>query len=251
MGSPPILTAVCKRAPMTPWPLEIPLLRAAAWFGEDPAALGLGPGPDWLDLAWGQPDVAFVEPLQRRRLSRLARAFCHCAQRISPEGDVRVVFASRHGEAERTLGILHDLAAGAEVSPTLFSLSVHNAVPGIWSILKGNRASACALAAGPETFAWGLVEALAAFAADPAPLLFVYADDRLPEPWAEPTPAGFPHAVALLLGEPARGRLAMDRRAGAAPEPALPQSIHCLRALAGGPAEPWSGPDGTWDWQLA
>ena len=241
---------------MTPWPLEIPLLRAAAWFGEDPLAPGagtLGPGADWLDLAWGPPDVGFVEPLQRRRLSPLARAFCHCAQRISPEGDVRLVFASRHGEADRTLGILRDLAAGNEVSPTLFSLSVHNAVPGLWSILKGNRAAACALAAGPETFGWGLVEAVAALQAGAAPVLFVYADDRLPEPWVGPAPAGFPHAVAMLLGEPAARRLRLDRAplAGPAVEPALPQSIHCLRALAGGPAETWTGPDAAWTWQLA
>jgi len=237
---------------MTPWPLEIPLLRAAAWFGEDPRPLGLDPGTGGLDLAWGEPDVAFVEPLQRRRLSRLARAFCHCAQRITPEGDVRVVFASRHGEAERTLTILRDLAAAAEVSPTLFSLSVHNAVPGIWSILKGNRAAACALAAGPETFGWGLVEALAALGAGPAPVLFVYADDRLPAPWAGPTPAGLPHAVALLLGAPAGRRLVMGRTpATAAIEPDLPQSIHCLRALAGAAGGAWSGPDGTWEWQLA
>jgi len=243
---------------MPPWPLVIPLLRAAAWFGEDPVAMGLlpqaraaGPG-DFLDLAWGQPDVAFVEPLQRRRLSRLARAFCHCAQRISPPGDVRVVFASRHGEAERTLTILQDLAAGAEVSPTLFSLSVHNAVPGSWSILKGNRAPACALAAGPESFGWGLVEAMAAFAAEPAlPVLYVYADDRLPEPWAGPTPAGFPHALALLLGEPAERRLALDWTPGAAAEPDLPQSIPCLQALWGGTASTWPGPDGTWSWQIA
>jgi len=44
-----------------------------------------------------------------------------------------MVFASRHGEADRTLAILQDLAAGAEVSPTLFSMSVHNSVPGLWS----------------------------------------------------------------------------------------------------------------------
>jgi hypothetical protein len=246
---------------MTAWPLEIPLLRASAWFGEEPGDLvPAGPGPDWLDLAWGQPDVASVEPLQRRRLSRLARAFCHCAERVAvPEG-ARVVFASRHGEAERTLAILQDLAAGAEVSPTLFSLSVHNAVPGIWSILRGSRAPACALAAGPDTFGWGLVEALAAHAAKPdVPVLFLYADDRLPEPWAELTPAGLPHALALLLGAPAmvpggapRTRLTMgwDPATGAA-EPELPASLACLRTLLGGGAQSWAGPGGTWDWQLA
>jgi len=225
--------------------LVLPILRAAAWFADDPVAQGLlAPGaPDgFLDLAWGPPDVSWVEPLQRRRLSPLARAFFHCANRVAPEGDARVVFASRHGEAERTLTILQDLAAGAEVSPTLFSMSVHNAVPGLWSILKGNRASTCAVAAGPETFGCGLLEALACFRADPSsPVLYVYGDDRLPEPWADLVPRGELHAVALLVGEPAARRLTLA--SAEAPAGSAAQSIQCLQALG-------AGPGGPWHWQL-
>jgi hypothetical protein len=227
---------------MTSPPLDIPLLRAAAWFGEDPGDPLLVPGADnWLDLAFGEPDVAFVERLQRRRLSPLARGCFHCARRAAPPGEARMVFASRHGEADRTLAILQDLAAGAEVSPTLFSMSVHNSVPGLWSILNGNRAPFSAVAAGPASFGWGLAEAMAVWAADPSgPVLFVYGDDRLPDPWAGPTPRGQLHAVALLLGEPAARRLAMTPRPGTE-EPAVPQSLQCLRALRSGAG---------WRWQL-
>jgi hypothetical protein len=206
--------------------LVIPLLRAAAWFAQDPLDSRLAPGTEGgLDLAWGEPDVAFVDRLQRRRLSPLARGCFHCARRVSPPEQVRVVFASRHGEADRTLAILQDLAAGAEVSPALFSMSVHNAVPGLWSILNGDRASFSAVAAGPDSFGWGLVEALATFRADPSgPVLFLYGDDRLPDPWADPTPRGQLFAVALLLGEPGRP-LALE--SGPA------QAIPLLRALRG------------------
>ena len=244
---------------MTTCTLEVPLLRAAAWFGADPAPHGLATGmrswaadPDrGFELAWGKPDVAFVEPLQRRRLSPLARACFHCASRVSPPGDVRVVFASRHGEAERTLTLLKDLAARAEISPTLFSMSVHNAVPGLWSILNGNRAPLCAVAAGPETFGWGLVEALAAFRAEPsAPVLYLYGDDLLPAFWADAVPEGLLHAAALLIGEPANRRLTLAREpAGeASPEPALPLSMACLRALQAGTETSWQGPGGGWHW---
>lgn len=241
---------------MASFPLTLPILRAAAWLGPEAAGLDLAPGTDgFLDLADGEPDVAFVERLQRRRLSALARAFCHCAQRLAPPPGTRVVFACRHGEADRTLAIFRDLAAGAEVSPTLFSLSVHNAVPGLWSILTGSRAPVAALAAGPETFPWGLVEALAAHRAEPrVPVLLVYAEDPLPEPWASPTPRGQAHALALLLGEPAARRLVLDREpARCGPEPDLPPSLHCLRTLAGRGGGPWTGPDGSWswDWQFA
>jgi hypothetical protein len=241
---------------MTAWPLEIPVMRAAAWFAEEPGVLpeAGGPFPEWLDVAWGAPDVASVEPLQRRRLSRLARAFCHCAARVGAPPGVRVVYASRHGEVERTLTILQDLAQQAEVSPTLFSLSVHNAVPGVWSILTGTRAPATSLAAGPDTLGWGLVEAAAALGtgAPGQPVLFLYADEQLPEPWAASVPAGFTHALALLLGDPAPVRLALGWNAEtAAPEPDLPPAIPCLRALLAAGRQEWTGPGGAWSWEIA
>jgi len=234
-------------------PLAIPLLRAAAWFEEGPSGAGLAAGSDgFLDVAWGAPDVAFVEPLVRRRLSRLARGCFHCARRLAPPAEVRVVFASQHGEAERTLGILQELAAGSEISPAHFSMSVHNAVPGLWSILTGDHAGASAVAAGPETFALGLVEALAALAAEPAlPVLYLYGDDRLPELWAQGVPQPGPHAVALLLGTPPERILELGRDPEApAAEMKEPQAYHALRALRGLPGSPWTGPGAGWDFTL-
>jgi hypothetical protein len=233
--------------------LVIPVLRAAAWFGEEPRDPALAAGGDgFLDVAWGEPDVAFVDRLQRRRLSPLARAFFHCAHRAAPPEQTRVLFASRHGEAERTLAILQDLAAGAEVSPTLFSLSVHNAVPGLWSILTGSRAAAGAVSAGPETFAWGLADALAWHRTDPSgPVLYVYADDPLPDPWAGPVPRGVAHALALLVGEPASRHLSMSREpAPDQAEPETAQSLLCCRALRAGTAAAWTGTGSAWRWQL-
>jgi hypothetical protein len=238
---------------MEPAPLILPLLRAAAWLEEDP-----GPGrvpavaDGFLDVAWGAPEVGFVDRLQRRRLSVLARGFCHCAHRLDPPAQARTVFASRHGEAARTLAVFKDLAAQAEVSPALFSLSVHNAVPGLWSILAGSRAPVSALAAGPETFLWGLVEALATYRAAPsAPVLFVFAEDRLPDPWADPVPRGVPHALALLLGEPAQRRLRLVREPGAGPaEPPLAPSLACLQTLGAGGAGAWAGPEALWRWEM-
>jgi hypothetical protein len=227
--------------------LSIPRLRACAWFEEEPAALRLAEGSDgMLELGWGPPNVAFVEPMARRRLSRLARGFCHCAQRLSPPGDVQVVFASRHGEAERTLGLLKELAAGGDLSPALFSTSVHNAVPGLWSILKGNRAAATALAAGAATFGWGLVEALGMQEAEPdAPVLYVYAEDRLPGVWTEAgaessAQAGL-HAVALLLGGEAGRGLTFHREDAPETSGVSSEALQFLAAWREG-----QGPWGCW-----
>jgi hypothetical protein len=220
--------------------LVIPHLQACAWFEKGPEDPRLAPGEGGgLEITWGPPDVAFVEPLVRRRLSRLARGFCHCAQRLSPPGDVQVVFASRHGEAERTLAILKELAADREVSPALFSMSVHNAVPGQWSILKGNRAPATALAAGAETFGWGLVEALGALEAAPdEPVLYVYADDQLPEPWAAQCAQPGLHAVALLLGGAQGRRLVFHQEAAPAGSTPGPEAQGFLKA--------WRDGQGAW-----
>ncbi len=238
---------------MSPVSLVVPVLRAAAWFGVEPQDPALAAGGDgFLDVAWGEPDVSFVDGLQRRRLSPLARAFFHCARRVGPLEQARVLFASRHGEAERTLAILQDLAAGVEVSPTQFSLSVHNAVPGLWSILTGSRAAAGAVSAGPETFAWGLVDALAWYRAEPSgPVLYVFADDRLPEPWTTQVPSGVAHALALLVGEPASRHLAMSREpAPGLAEPEAAQSLLCCQALRTGAAAVWAGAGNTWRWQI-
>ena len=232
--------------------LFIPHVRACAWFEEDPLDPRLPMGSSgFLEAGCGKPDVDFVEPLLRRRLSRMARGFFHCVQRIAPPDNVRVVFASRHGEVDRTLAILQDLAAEREISPTLFSMSVHNAVAGIWSIVKGNRAPISALAAGPETFGWGLVEAIAAWKADPAwPVLYVYADDRLPEPWAGGLPQPGLHAVALLLGGgegPACSVLRAPPRGGAlSPEALSHHFLGAWRSRAGA----WEGTEGCWQWQF-
>jgi hypothetical protein len=157
---------------------------------------------------------------------------------------VQVVFASRHGEAERTLGLLKELAADRELSPALFSTSVHNAVPGLWSILRGNRAPATALAAGAATFGWGLVEALGALEAEPgAPVLYVYAEDRLPGLWAEAGIEPGLHAVALLLGGETGRDLTFQREDAPAGPDESPEALQFLAAWREGQGSwgPWRG----------
>ena len=120
-------------------------------------APGLDSVDDW--RAWCQapvllpasdacPDVSFLPAMQRRRLSRLARMAFSVGWPLA-EGlqDLPLVFISRHGETPRTLDILSDLANEQPLSPTQFSLSVHNAVIGLWSILRGETSEMTALAA--------------------------------------------------------------------------------------------------------
>jgi hypothetical protein len=235
---------------------DIPCLKAASWSEEPLRAPSDGADQlGFLDVASGPPDVAFVESSLRRRLSRMARGMFHCAQRVAPEpGDMRVVFASRHGEVARTMTILEDLAKGEQASPTAFSMNVHNAAAGLWSIIKQNHGPSTALGAGPETFGWGLIEAYAAFAADPRqPVLYVFGEERLPDFLEAFEEDGARlHAVALLIGTPSTRRIrvqwdpeARGTRSG------MPQSLHGLEALRGVPlGGPWQGETGSWAWHV-
>jgi len=120
------------------------------------------------------PDVGFVPPMQRRRLSPLQKIFFHLANFEGLPSPRRIVFASRDGEDTLTRRIVEDFQLDGTVSPNRFSTSVYNAAPGLWSVFAKNDAPYTAVAAGRDTVRCGLLEALL-----PAvtPTLFVYAEE--------------------------------------------------------------------------
>lgn len=120
------------------------------------------------------PDVAFVPPLLRRRLSPLQKIFFHLANFEGQPPPKRIVFASRDGEDTLTRRTVEDFNVDGTVSPNRFSTSVYNAAPGLWSVFTRNPAPYTAVAAGAETIRCGLLEAL--LPAD-TPTLFVYAEE--------------------------------------------------------------------------
>ena len=181
----------------------------------------------------------------RRRLAPLARAGLAMAEAVLPVGqEARLVFASRHGDLRRTLGLLEAIADDQPLSPTAFGLSVHNALPGLWSIARQDRSANLALAAGEETFPWALVEAMSELAAKPdSDVVLLYADDPMPEAYAVfESPAAPPLALALRLAArgPVRLEAAWATEGGASTEPA---ALAFLRA--------WFGASGDGAWQAA
>lgn len=125
-----------------------------------------------------QPDVSFVKPMERRRLSPLERAALSVAWKVYPHGEeVPVVFASRWGEIGTTVRLMRQQYDEGEVSPAGFANSVHNAAPGHFSLLTKNRAPYTAIAAGERTYEMGMLEA----STYPGKVLFVYAEENTPE----------------------------------------------------------------------
>jgi hypothetical protein len=163
----------------------------------------------WPAAASAAPDIGFIEPIVRRRLSTLSRVALKVAHDCVAKDAARVVFASRHGELRRTTDILRTISAGEPVSPTAFSLSVLNAMTGIFGIARGDRSAASAISAGAETLGYALLEAHAQYATQPdSPLLLVYADEPADPAYGTIEDEVQGGAIAILLdSETATGEL--------------------------------------------
>ena len=139
-----------------------------------------------------------------RRLSPLAKtvlwviADCWDDQAVN----CPAVFSSANGEINRALGLLQDLQAEQELSPTAFSLSVHNAIAGLFSILHHNNQELAVLAPAAAGLGPGFIEALGMLAAGEQEVLLVFYDEVLPS-WFPSAPwqlsNQFPCALALRL----------------------------------------------------
>lgn len=159
----------------------------AAW------APGLVTPQDWAH--WSQtpftiagreePGVKQMPPMLRRRAGFLGKMALEVAyQCLEGRSDVPTVFCSRHGEMDRAVALLTDLAQGDALSPTAFGMAVHNATAGLLTIARSDRANHIALAAGTATIEHAVIDACGLLA-DGAPMvLLVACDSPLPEVFA-------------------------------------------------------------------
>ena len=156
-----------------------------------------------------KPDVSFVPPMERRRLTGVERAALSVAWQVKTDAELPVVFASRWGEIGVTLKLMNQFHADREMSPAGFSASVHNAAPGAFSLLTKNHAPYTAIAARDRSLEAGLLEVLALR----REAIFVYAEEATPEfylsEFGEPQPAC---AVALRVAESPEAPFSVDFR---------------------------------------
>jgi hypothetical protein len=224
---------------------------------------GLETRADWIAWARGAstgPAASHTPvPLPvilRRRVTPVGQMAFRAAYALSVPDATRFIFCSRHGEFQRTLGILTSLAAGEPVSPVEFSLSVHNALAGLLSIAWRNRAGHTTIAAGADSFRSALIEAASCLIEQPEePVLLVYFEDHLTAPYDEVADSDDTCvALAMVLTAPRHtaGDVVVELApcaTVAAAESASGQAMAFLRFLltdesAGGPgSEP---PDRRW-----
>jgi hypothetical protein len=231
--------------------------RVRAWSAWAP---GLETAEAWLQWA-GQPesrpdplpDTTPVPVLLRRRVSPVGQKAIKAAWSLPDSAAARMVFCSRHSEFGRTLSILDSVVARTEVSPADFTLSVHNALLGLLSIARANMHGHTMVAAGTESFGFGMLEALACLAERPdEPVLLVYFDEPLPPPFdAFDQDAPEPIALALTLTATDGDRFTLATSpADGKPPSDEPGAITFMRVMLG--AEPRAvtvGQQLVWHWR--
>jgi hypothetical protein len=188
--------------------------RWAAW------APGLAAREDW--LRWlerpaaisseGMPALPEVAPMTRRRIDLLGRMALQTAYWNSIDtACCPVVFASRWGDSKRSLSLLTQLASGEALSPTAFSMSVHNAIGALFSIARQDPGNYTAIASGPETVEAAFCEATGMLADGAPAVMVVYYEEPLPVPFTQfEDPASFPHAWACRVVQAPCGGISLS-----------------------------------------
>ena len=209
-------------------------------------APGVSSHEDW--LAWcAQPhelefssetaDVSFLPALQRRRLSPLARMAFHVGWPLAEMMPAQpLVFCSRHGETPRNLQLLTNLAQQEDLSPTHFSLSVHNAVAGLWSIFRNDTSEMTSIAGVEDGLEHALVEAQLLLAAGSPSVLLIIAEDQQPSaylPWIDDVPFAYALALQVVPGQQWQLELSSLNTDSAIESKSWPHALQLLPLLMG------------------
>ncbi|HRN77122.1 beta-ketoacyl synthase chain length factor [Ottowia sp.] len=189
---------------------------------------------------------------ERRRASGAARLVLACTAQVmetSPfdPASLRSVFASDEGTGEVCQQMLGALTTTRQVSPLLFTNSVHNAPAGYFSIGWQNRQPFNVVSLGADSFACGLLTAVTDAVTTGTPVLLVVSDPVLPAPLDELLPVVANTAAAFLLTSgsardvaPALGRFGLSLHPGSFARPSplpdwMPAAWHAnssARAIA-------------------
>ncbi len=201
-------------------------------------------------------ELLAVPKLMQRRLSPLAKAVLKVAEACQKqEAQMPVVFSSAHGEICKSLEMLKVLQAGQELSPTGFSLSVHNAIAGLFSIVFRNREEITVIAPCREGIAAAFVEGLGMLHDGADEVLLILYD----EPIADFYPvapyklnSSHPCVLGLRIGLDAQGlALVLSRSIEKREDGEQPlQLLAFIRFLLAGQVELKLGNEGhCWTWR--
>lgn len=225
----------------------MPSFRIESWKAIAP---GLETRADWeqwlrnpvaIDAPLGKIALAGVPAMLRRRFSTLGKCAMAAAMPLADDiAEIPSIFASRHGDTPLSLTLLEGIARDEPMSPTSFSLAVHNAISGLFSIVRKDTSAVTAIAAMEGLVLQTLFEALGQLQSCDRLLCVIY-DIPLPDFYqvhrdevAEP----FPHAIAMVLGNHAGRKYCLEpyqaptRVEASRQDPFALEPLRLLRLLA-------------------
>lgn len=121
-----------------------------------------------------------------RRSSTLTREVLALSDFIFGSDIDFLVFATKHGELNRTQKLLQSLAHNQELSPTQFAQSVHSTAAGLLTIANSKNVSFTTICASDNTFSMAMVEAASHLSASPGSTVCLVLADEYPPPDLEP-----------------------------------------------------------------
>ncbi|MBJ7538706.1 beta-ketoacyl synthase chain length factor [Marinomonas transparens] len=159
------------------------------------------------------PSLKKLPLMLRRRFSAIGKCAVEASMPMLAEGQhIPLVFASRHGDVGLTLSLLESIAKNEPLSPTSFSLAVHNAVSGLLSIARKDPSETTAIAATENLIPLALLEAASQLQVHDQ-VLCIICDMPLPDlykPFAD-SPL-FPYAIAIVLSRQEGETLSLENQ---------------------------------------
>lgn len=119
-----------------------------------------------------------IAKMLQRRFSPLAKqVFSALNSCIAVGEQIPSVFSSANGELAKSLSLLQTLQADAELSPTAFSLSVHNGIAGLFTMAYQNHSECTVLAPSLQGMMPAFLEALGMLHEGQPEVLLVFYDE--------------------------------------------------------------------------
>ncbi len=198
------------------------------------------------------PALDNVPAIQRRRLPLVAKRINAFAL-AAGQAQTPLVYASCHGSMSNTFDIIRQL--DSDVSPMKFSLSVHNAIAGLLSVVHQNTQSYQVIDSLSGNIEIALIEAVALLTEYPR-VNVIYYDEQLPPAFSDFSRPDEPSATCVLALTLTAGKaFSLEKQSGLASDYHLTDKTAARRVAdwLRQPTQPTLTncyADAQWQWQL-
>ena len=168
--------------------------------------------PTLLPEGFSKDSFRQIPPMLRRRFTTLGRCAVTAGLKIMDEGQsIPSIFSSRYGDTAISLSLLEQMGMNEPMSPSNFSLAVHNAVGGLFSIVRKDTSKVTSITAVEGFVVNTLLEAVGQLQESDRVLCVIY-DIPLPELYQRYCDSDlFPYAIAMILNKTSDEQLKIEQ----------------------------------------